>query len=193
MPAYLCDDGNAEIEINAGSAKEAAQEYVDEGDYAREASEGTYWVDVWVGAVGGAKEDREQITVTVDPEEPDCAEGQDHNWISPHWLVGGCEENPGVWGHGGGVIYNEACRHCGCGKHTDTWAQNMNTGEQGLCSVRYEVGEFTSEFQQRGVDEAAEGDLLSEEEARETVEGKGQLFREAYLEQMSARRVEADV
>jgi hypothetical protein len=57
-------------------------------------------------------------------------------------LVGGIEENPGVWGHGGGVVINEACVRCGCGRTTDTWAQDPSTGRQGLESVAYEEGAY---------------------------------------------------
>ena len=32
---YLCDDGNAGIEIEADTPVEAAQEYVDDGDWER--------------------------------------------------------------------------------------------------------------------------------------------------------------
>lgn len=45
-----------------------------------------------------------------------------HEWQSPQWL-GGVKENPGVWGHGGGVIVHEVCE-CGARKITDTWANN---------------------------------------------------------------------
>lgn len=49
-------------------------------------------------------------------EEPDCEYSDDgeHDWQSPHELVGGCEENPGVWGMGGVRIQTvEVCSHCG--------------------------------------------------------------------------------
>lgn len=84
----------------------------------------------------------ESVTVAVDPDEPPCRAGHQHDWQSPHAIVGGSAENPGVRGHGGGVIITEACMVCGCGRRTDTWAANPATGEQGLESVTYCPGEY---------------------------------------------------
>lgn len=80
--------------------------------------------------------DRDWHSVEINPEEPECS-GDEHDWRSPYSVVGGIKENPGVWGHGGGVIITEVCRHCGCYRVTDTWAQDRETGEQGLESVEY--------------------------------------------------------
>jgi hypothetical protein len=137
MTTYKCDDGNAEIEIEADSAEEAAREYVDGGDWGP--IESTTWINVYVEDEDG---DRERVKVALQPEEPACVDGRDHDWDSPHELVGGCESNPGVWGHGGGVIITEACTRCGCKRTTDTWAQDRETGEQGLESVSYEPNAF---------------------------------------------------
>ena len=54
-------------------------------------------------------------------------------------------EDPGVHGHGGGVLITEVCRHCGCKRTTDTWAQNPETGVDGLRSVSYEEDAYTAE------------------------------------------------
>jgi hypothetical protein len=99
--------------------------------------------------------DDERHTVEVEPAEPECEDGQAHDWQAPHEIVGGIEENPGVWGHGGGVYINQVCMHCGCGKTIDTWAQNRETGEQGLTSVSYEEGKYAEEVAAR-----AEGGAL---------------------------------
>ena len=48
-------------------------------------------------------------------------------------------ENPGVWGHGGGVIIEEHCTRCDATRTTDTWAQDGSTGQQGLTSVSYGI------------------------------------------------------
>lgn len=76
-------------------------------------------------------------TTEIEPEEPDCTRGEVHEWCSPHSVLGGCAENPGVQGHGGGVVITKICRHCGTYRVTDTWAQDPVTGEQGLRSVGY--------------------------------------------------------
>ena len=139
MTKYMCDDGNAEIEIEAESAEEAAQEYVDGGDWGDRSE--TCWIDVYVTPVGDDGEaitdERERITITLDAEEPECEDGQEHDWRSPYSLLGGVKGDPGVWGHGGGVLIKEVCAHCGRYKVTDTWAQRPDTGEQGLDSVEY--------------------------------------------------------
>jgi len=85
-----------------------------------------------------SRTERDSVTVALEPDEPDCADGADHDWRSPLSVVGGIAENPGVWGHGGGVIIREVCSRCGAYRVTDTWAQDRETGEQGLRSVRYE-------------------------------------------------------
>jgi len=79
-------------------------------------------------------------TVTIDPPEPACTTPgrAGHDWQAPHDLVGGLEQNPGVFGNGGGVIVHQVC-DCGVWRIRDTWAQRNDTGEQGLDSVRYET------------------------------------------------------
>jgi len=83
-----------------------------------------------------------EITVTLQPEEPDC-EREDHDWKSPHSVLGGMEESPGVQGHGGGVVISEVCAHCGIYRVTDTWAQD-SCGRQGLTSVSYKDADADS-------------------------------------------------
>ena len=141
---YLCDDGNAEIEIEAATAQAAAQAYVDGGDWG-EITE-TTWIDVWAQEVDAGEElgDRERYTITVDPDEPACADGAEHDWQSPYEVLGGVKENPGVWGHGGGVRIKEVCASCGVYRETDTWAQRRDTGEQGLQSVEYQEADKAS-------------------------------------------------
>lgn len=121
-------------------AREAAEAAIREGDYGKIAS--TIWVDA---RIGSETDHEETLTAQIDPEEPDCADGKEHDWQSPHEIVGGLKENPGVWGHGGGVKINECCMNCGAGKFTDTWAQRPDTGEQGLISIRYEEGTYKLE------------------------------------------------
>lgn len=119
-------------------AIEAATD-IDTGGY--DTSAGTVWTDIHV--IDAETDERvETVTVQIDPPEPDCIDSGDHDWQSPMELVGGIKENPGVWGHGGGVIIHEACIRCGCGRSTDTWAQNPSTGEQGLTSVSYEADKY---------------------------------------------------
>ena len=96
---------------------------------------GTIWIDVRV--VCDETDEEGSDTVQIDAPEPTCEGGDAHEWQSPHEVVGGVEENPGVHGHGGGVIVRAVCAHCGIYRVTDTWAQRRDTGEQGLDSVAY--------------------------------------------------------
>lgn len=143
---YVADDGNAENEIDAESAREAAEEYVAGGDWG-DASK-TSWVTVYVftrlklGGITLDLDDRDSFEVEVEPDEPSCPEGE-HDWVTPYAVLGGLRENPGVQGHGGGVICHEVCRYCGCLRTTDTWAQNPETGKQGLTSVEYNDGDHS--------------------------------------------------
>jgi len=76
------------------------------------------------------------VRVTLLPEEPRCVSGS-HVWCSPYDLLGGLRENPGVFGHGGGVRIKEICKHCGLCKLTDTWATNPCDGTEGHEAVEY--------------------------------------------------------
>lgn len=155
VDGWFADDGNCEVHYSyADSGRKAAREYVDGGDWG-DRSDGTIWVRVsaWQevrsvdsdGQVVTGRACEDSHTIALDPDEPECPEGE-HDWQSPHEIVGGIKSNPGVWGNGGGVIITEVCMRCGCGRHTDTWAQDPDTGEQGLRSVRYEPGEFADEI-----------------------------------------------
>jgi hypothetical protein len=142
----VADDGNAEVEYSAcDTLLEAAKEYVEDGDWGDDQSKSD-WIDVyawyrWTLGDVQIDEARECFSVEIKPEEPNCTEEDEHDWCSPFEVVGGIKENPGVWGKGGGVIIHEVCRHCGCLKTTDTWAQRQDTGEQGFTSVQYDDGD----------------------------------------------------
>lgn len=148
-PVYA-DDGNAEIEYDSETTPDdAAQQYVDDGDWGEITA--TAWVTVATYRKG--IDDSGEIVqvgcewhkIALTPDEPDCIDGHDHDWQSPYSILGGLEENPGVWGSGGGVIIHECCMLCGCGRTTDTWAQDMSDGEQGLESVEYHDAEYADE------------------------------------------------
>lgn len=154
MPTYMCwDESGTRVEISAESAVQAAKAYVADGDWGDH--DETIWVRVRTAelATDGSLGDTELHTVAIEPTEPACSFDEGHDWQSPHELVGGLEENPGVFGHGGGVLINEVCAHCGCRRITDTWAQDPLSGEQGLRSVEYrEANEQTLEWVNRKSD-----------------------------------------
>lgn len=163
--SYTVRDEGADETITATSmadAEEQAREWLRNGDYGE--VERTIWCDARIEGEDG---DESSVTVTIDPTAPKCTDGErdSHDWQSPHALVGGLKENPGVWGHGGGVVIHEACLHCGCGRVTDTWAQCPGTSKQGLRSVNYEAGKYAGEV--------ASADLDLSTAAQECVEETG--------------------
>lgn len=134
-------------EVTAASGKEALDEAcseVDRGSWYPDA-QGTIWVDVRVNCELTHEEDAR--TVTLHEEEPECSSADvHHDWQSPVEIVGGIDENPGVQGHGGGVILDEVCMICGCGRQTDTWAQRPDTGEQGMESIEHAPHKYGAEL-----------------------------------------------
>jgi hypothetical protein len=136
----LLEGGHAYDTIEADDAEEAletAKGNVDRANYADET--GTIYINVCVRCLATGEE--ASAIVQLDPPAPECEGHRSHHWEAPYAIVGGLPENPGVWGHAGGVIMHEVCTRCGCGRTTDTWAQNPSTGEQGLTTVTYEPGE----------------------------------------------------
>lgn len=134
------DEGGEFARVVATSADEAidlADPTTDASDFA----DSTETVHYTVRAVCQETDESDSRDITAEPSEPSCTEDA-HDWRSPVEIVGGIRENPGVWGHGGGVVIHEVCMHCGCGRTTDTWAQHASTGEQGLTSVSHDPGEY---------------------------------------------------
>lgn len=121
-------------------AIDQAHAWARDGSYSDQ--ESTIWVDTYILDADG--DEVEKTTTRIDPPAPKCTDGSrdDHDWQSPHQLVGGLKENPGVHGNGGGVLITEVCMRCGCERVTNTWAHRSDTGEQGLTSVRYEAGKY---------------------------------------------------
>ena len=135
---------------DADEAVRLAGKWVAEGDYEFEPGDGSIWVGCHLYAEWQGGDDRiASPRVQIDPPEPDCDSGEDHDWQSPHEIVGGIKDNPGVWGNGGGIVSTEVCMLCGCGRTTDTWAQDPGTGSQGLTSVSYEAGKYADEIAER--------------------------------------------
>lgn len=140
---FGCDGHWEKGHVHAPSEVDMAlADWLRDGDW--DTSEGTIWVDGNALPLDPVTGDaittpvfEVHVTVRIDPEEPQCATGREHKWSSPHSVLGGLKDNPGVRGHGGGVIIREVCKHCRRYKETDTWAQRPDTGEQGLTSVAY--------------------------------------------------------
>lgn len=142
----LTTDGCTFASVQAKTLEEALAvaraEVETRGSGGYDLSAGTVWVDYYVANTVTGERDR--FTIAWEAEEPECADANEHDWRSPHRLLGGLEENPGVWAHGGGVIIRECCARCGRYRVTDTWAQRPDTGEEGLSETRYEDADDAS-------------------------------------------------
>jgi len=140
---YWVTDGEGDTLKLHGTPEEVAQEYVNSGNWGE--STKTDWVDIhvynaepWVGDFDFNENCVDTITVAIEPEEPDCEHPAGHIYASPHSLVGGLKENPGVQGSGCGTKGTCICMLCGLVQHWDNWAQRHDTGEQGLDSTEYD-------------------------------------------------------
>lgn len=157
MARYEMNDGCGVREIIEATSDEDAvaqtTAWLRGGDW--HTDDGTAWVHGSVKPIGGIYDSDDAgedlfpsgtiyVDVAINPDEPECT-GQEHDWQSPLKVVGGVEENPGVYGHGGGVTITEVCAICGIYRVTDTWAQDPGTGAQGLRSVAYRAKDDVSE------------------------------------------------
>ena len=139
MAKYRVQDEQCGDDFDAAdddAALEYGEEWLREGDWDR--SE-TLFLEAEVVQLkddGDFKDTLGYVRVVLPPEEPKCSGGS-HAWCAPYELLGGMEENPGVFGHGGGVRIKEVCKRCGTGRLTDTWATNPCDGTQGHETVEY--------------------------------------------------------
>jgi hypothetical protein len=134
-------------------AIEAAEEWVRGGEYSQDEHSVSvqYWVeelppedapDDWEG-------EEHDGTVEMHPEEPECKpidpddHATGHDWQRPIEVVGGIEENPGVWGHGGGVKSTSVCAQCGMYYQRDTWHDDGRGGH--METEEYEDADDASE------------------------------------------------
>jgi hypothetical protein len=96
-------------------AKTRAQEWLDGGNW----GDVEEYVEVKITDEAGT-ETTVELVVGAAPV-PDCRKGSDHTWESPFELLGGLEENPGVWGlQGTQLKIIEVCCQCGCYRQTIT-------------------------------------------------------------------------
>ena len=153
----LVEDGTAYAAVRTiEAARELASET--DGDYGDDRTS-TVWVDREIYEVRALtvkdalalpddeSERTETVTVAIAAIAPRCASRDDeHVWSDDVRFVGGLNENPGVFGHGGGVKVGRVCLRCGCQRVEDSWAQRPDTGEQGLDAVSYDDSDADSDL-----------------------------------------------
>jgi hypothetical protein len=188
MSKYIYRNDDYEEKLDATSWQDAIEDVT---RHLKEIEYGTIERTIW-SSVGLAEEDENgdviqeiEITIPIHPAEPDCRDlihqftpedsiHYNHEWQSPYSVVGGIESNPGVEGHAGGVLITEVCKFCGVYRVRDTWAQNPETGEQGLESVEYRPADKSSllwiatvQFDELNVDYEKKDDCLIVDVSRE--------------------------
>ena len=85
---------------------------------------------VTVTAVRIGEWETEDVDLPVD-EDPDCPHCHGDDWLDDHDLVGGCAENPGVYGSGhGSVSITTVCKGCGATRIVDHGASSWANGRQ---------------------------------------------------------------
>ena len=98
------------IAKNFDKAEEKARDWVREGDYSDLTQE--EYVHFTVRNAKG--EERKFQQVVGGPDEPLCKNQAEHDWRSPTELVGGLDNNPGVFSESNGHFrYEEVCSRCG--------------------------------------------------------------------------------
>lgn len=138
----LYGDGNAVEYPEATSRSEAAEMYVDGGEWGTQ--DETEWVHIttwgrWrLGDVEIDGRDRDvDVRVELAPDEPPCVDGHDHEWRD--------DPDHSDQINGGGMICYSRCEWCGLGRIHDSWAQDRETGEQGLDSIRYDREDYCTD------------------------------------------------
>ena len=136
----MIDDCGGEVVIIAGDDSEAAEKMkrIMEACENFDESNSTIWYSAELRNDEG--EIIDGIQIEKHPEEPPCTKSE-HDWQTPHEIVGGSEVNPGYHGN---HKYTEVCAHCGVYKDEDQDAMDPDTGERGLTSISYREADDVS-------------------------------------------------
>lgn len=146
-------------------ARREARALLAEGDWGQSGLKKTTYVEARIFDTDGQR--AATVQVRLDPPEPECESEDGHDWQTPHEVVGGVEENPGVWGKGGGIIATEVCSHCGRYRVTDTWDQSQ--GPEPAETVRYAEADDDSEAWVRRINAKSRLRALIDEHGQEVV------------------------
>ena len=156
-PIFACDEGGESMEFSGETTPgDAAQEYVDDGDWVEDTQTRYFRVSTWRQGVSASGEIRDvnriQNDILLEAQPPTSDEcGDDHKWVAHYDIVGGIRDNPGVWYNGGGLTMTEVCTGCGMGRHIDTWADDGYGGY--YTHEEYILDEFQDAIQDKDEDE----------------------------------------
>lgn len=143
---WIADDGNCDVEYDSDeyTARGAAHEYVEGGDWGDELS-GCVDVSVWKRGIDSngnecrAYEETFSIDLCDALDHGDAIEEamgdagcgldpDDHDWTSEG--EGGLDNNPGVWSTGGtSFVFKSHCRVCGLHRTETKVGSQRNPGE----------------------------------------------------------------
>jgi len=132
LTMWIAGDGNCEAEVWAVDGEEAAEGFVDGGNWNVVDESVHITVEVYRTDADGDRVDRDQHTISLHPMMPECIDGHSHSWEQSH-----------IHGNGGGVVCEETCSRCGLRMTTDTWAANPSNGEP-VTSISYDPAEVSS-------------------------------------------------
>jgi len=135
---FYGEGGEGHDDVECSPSELDLEEIVRDGSWDVTPEGGSIRLEVYAKALETGE--TEHTHITLDPEEPECLKGIDHEWSDDHSLVGGCEASPGVWGNGAGTISNEVCVYCGTKKISRTCSQGQYCEtDHDFDSVRYET------------------------------------------------------
>ena len=119
------DNGAWEITSTPSTLDADVEESVRDGDWGDDTGS---WV--WTGRSScEATGEEDSHHVTFEAEGARCDHDDGHDWRSPHSVLGGLSENPGVWGgSNGGTTSREVCGHCGLYRTYQSHATNRSDG-----------------------------------------------------------------
>ncbi len=129
--AYFDDGGDRAVEAAdmraairevRGSVFRSDYDFDDFDEYGQ-----TLWVDARiVETIDGEETSVREITIQLDPDEPDCDDPKGHAW-----------NDAGPYGCGGGVRFEGRCPFCDWVRHHKTWAQRPDNGTEGYTTTEY--------------------------------------------------------
>jgi len=119
------DNGSWAITSTPSTLDDDIEESVRDGDWGDDTGS---WV--WTGRSScEATSEEDSHRVAFEAEEASCDHDDGHDWRSPHAVLGGLSENPGVWGGpNGGTTSREVCGHCGLYRTYQSHATNRSDG-----------------------------------------------------------------